>query len=180
MEHGFCSRYIAQWTAHASAHRRGQLESPQSIHREGFRPHREQGGNSARTSGQAALRITALRVAATNTATSQLRSYPWRVNKRKSLPILLNRQSCTGYRCGGSPFGVFESTVFPDYFRKLPHAQSPPGHFDVFQMIKFKLLRTITHNTPMPGIRADIDHPKPRCPKIEKLGNLQLKILRSE
>jgi hypothetical protein len=111
-EQGFCSRYVARWTAHVSAHRRGQLESPQSIHRDGFRPHREQGGNSARTSGQAALRITALRVAATNTATSQLRSYPWRVNKRKSLPILLNRQSCAGTDVEAVRSGFLNLTCF--------------------------------------------------------------------
>jgi hypothetical protein len=43
----------------------------------------------------------------------------------------------------------------PQRFQALPHSQSSPGHLDVSQMIK--LLRTVTHDTPMPGIGADVD-----------------------
>jgi len=63
---------------------------------------------------------------------------------------------------------------------RLPRPQVPPGHLDVFQVPQFNLIWTVMHNTPAPGIRADVDRPYPRRPKIEELGNLQLKLLRLE
>src|SRR5690349_9498686 len=62
----------------------------------------------------------------------------------------------------------------------LSHSQIAPSHFEVFQMIIFKLLWTLPHNTPMPRIEVDVNHSNPWCPKIEKLGNLQLEVHRSE